>query len=57
MVIDMLQILNLEEAKTWSEKNLYETDSFMFPLDVAVKRGKFSFSHSLDLAEGHKNKR
>lgn len=35
----MLQILNLEEAKAWSEKNLYEADSFMFPLDVAVKRG------------------
>lgn len=35
----MLQILNLEEAKAWSEKNLYEADSYMFPLSVAVKRG------------------
>ena len=35
----MLQILNLQEAKEWSEKNLYEADSFLFPLDVAVKRG------------------
>ena len=35
----MLQILNLEEAKEWSEKNLYESDSFLFPLNVAVKRG------------------
>lgn len=35
----MLQILNLEEAKEWSEINLYEADSFLFPLNVAVKRG------------------
>ena len=35
----MLQILNLSEAKQWSEKNLYEADSFMFPLAVAVKHG------------------
>lgn len=35
----MLQILNLEEAKEWSEKNLYESDSYLFPLSVAVKRG------------------
>lgn len=35
----MLQILNLQDAKEWSERNLYESDSFMFPLDVAVKRG------------------
>ena len=35
----MLQILNLKEAKAWSEKNLYEADSFLYPLTVAVKRG------------------
>lgn len=35
----MLQILNLEEAKEWSETNLYEADSYLFPLNVAVKRG------------------
>ena len=35
----MLQILNLAEAKTWSEKNLYEADSFLYPLKVAVNRG------------------
>lgn len=35
----MLQILNLEEAKEWSNQNLYEADSFLFPLNVAVKRG------------------
>ena len=37
--IQMLQILNLAEAKTWSEKNLYEADSFLYPLKVAVNRG------------------
>ena len=35
----MLQILNLEEAKEWSEKNLYESHSYLFPLNVAVKKG------------------
>jgi len=35
----MLQILNLQEARDWSEHNLYEADSFMFPLEVAVRRG------------------
>ena len=35
----MLQILNLEEAKQWSNENLYEADSFLFPLNIAVKRG------------------
>lgn len=35
----MIKILNLEEAKTWSEKNLYDADCYMFPLSVAVKRG------------------
>ena len=35
----MLQILNLKEAKAWCEKNLYEADSFLYPLTVAVKRG------------------
>lgn len=35
----MLQILNLEEAKAWSEENLYEADCYLFPLNVAVKRG------------------
>ena len=35
----MLQILNLQEAKEWSERNLYEADSYLFPLEVAVKRG------------------
>ena len=35
----MLQILNLEEAKEWSEKNLYESDLYLFPLNVAVKKG------------------
>lgn len=35
----MYKILNLEEAKEWSEKNLYEADSYMFPLNVAVKNG------------------
>ena len=35
----MLQILNLAEAKAWSEKNLYEADSFLYPLKVAVNRG------------------
>ena len=34
----MSKILNLKEAKEWCEKNLYEADSFMFPLDVAVRR-------------------
>lgn len=35
----MLQILTLEEAKKWSEQNLYEADSFLYPLAVAVKKG------------------
>ena len=35
----MTKILNLEEAKAWSEKNLYDADCYMFPLSVAVKRG------------------
>lgn len=35
----MLQILNLEEAKTWSEKNLYDADCYLFPLEKAVKNG------------------
>ena len=35
----MLQILNLEQAKQWSNENLYEADSFLFPLKVAVKNG------------------
>lgn len=35
----MKKTLNVEEAEKWAEKNLYESDSFMFPLDVAVRRG------------------
>lgn len=35
----MLQILNLEEAKEWSEKNLYNADCYLFPLEKAVKNG------------------
>ena len=35
----MLEVLNLPEARQWSEKNLYEANSYMYPLDVAVKRG------------------
>ena len=35
----MSKILNLKEAKEWCEKNLYEADGFMFPLEVAVRRG------------------
>lgn len=35
----MLQILNLEEAKVWSEKNLYDADCYLFPLEKAVKNG------------------
>lgn len=35
----MIKLLNLQEAKEWAEQNLYEADSFMFPLNVAVKRG------------------
>ena len=35
----MLQILNLAKAKAWSEKNLYEADSFLYPLKVAVNCG------------------
>ena len=35
----MLQILNLKEAKKWCEKNLYEADSCLYPLTVAVRRG------------------
>lgn len=35
----MSKILNLKEAKAWCEKNLYEADSYMFPLSVAVKSG------------------
>ena len=34
-----MKILNLEEAKKWSEKNLYNADCYMFPLSVAVKNG------------------
>lgn len=33
----MLSILNLEQAKEWCKENLYECDSYMFPLDVAIK--------------------
>lgn len=32
----MLNILNLEQAKEWCKENLYECDSYMFPLDVAI---------------------
>lgn len=35
----MLEILNLEEARNWSEQNLYEADSYLSPLSVAVKKG------------------
>ncbi len=35
----MLQILNMEEAKTWSNENLFEADAYMFLLDVAVRNG------------------
>ncbi|MDD3361539.1 MAG: hypothetical protein PHW34_07700 [Hespellia sp.] len=35
----MLKILNLEEAKKWSNENLYEADSYLFPLEEAVKCG------------------
>lgn len=34
----MLIVLNTQEAKEWSEKNIYEADSLMDPLAVAVKR-------------------
>ena len=34
-----MQILTLTEAKEWADKNLFEADSFLFPLDVAVKNG------------------
>lgn len=34
----MLQILNLKEAKEWAEKNC-ETDSYLFPLTIAVANG------------------
>ena len=33
----MLQILNYMEAKEWSEKNLYDADCYMYPVQVAVK--------------------
>lgn len=35
----MLKILNTEEAKRWSEENLYEADMFLSALDAAVKSG------------------
>lgn len=35
----MKKTLNVEEAEKWAERNLYESGSFMFPLDVAVRRG------------------
>ena len=35
----MINILDLNEAKEWAEKNLFEADSFLFPLNVAVKNG------------------
>lgn len=35
----MYKVLDVKEAKEWAGKNLYEADNFMFPLDVAVKRG------------------
>ena len=35
----MMQILTLAEAKEWVLKNLYEADSYLFPLDAAVKQG------------------
>ena len=35
----MKKILTINEAKEWYEKNLYEADSYMFPLDVAVRKG------------------
>jgi len=34
----MLIVLNTQEAKEWSEKNIYEADLFKSPLNVAVKR-------------------
>lgn len=35
----MLQILNLKEAKEWAEKNLYNSDCYLFPLLAAVENG------------------
>lgn len=35
----MLQILNYQEAKEWTEKNLYDSDCFLYPVKVAVKNG------------------
>ena len=35
----MLQILNYQEAKEWTEKNLYNADCFLYPVKVAVKNG------------------
>lgn len=35
----MLQILNYQEAKDWTEKNLYDADCFLYPVQVAVKNG------------------
>ena len=32
-----MKILNLEEAKEWSEKNLYDADCYLFPLEKAIK--------------------
>lgn len=35
----MIQLLNLKEAKDWAEKNLMDADNYMFPVNIAVKRG------------------
>ena len=35
----MMQILTLAEATEWVKENLYEADSFLFPLNAAVKKG------------------
>lgn len=36
----MLVVLNLKEAKEWCNRNLYDADSYLFPLDKAVKSGR-----------------
>ena len=36
----MLIILNLKEAKEWCNRNLYDADCYLFPLEKAVHSGR-----------------
>lgn len=35
----MITVLSKYDAQKWAEKNLYEADSYLFPLNVAIKHG------------------